>query len=243
MTTDRPSSQRPAGDGTADLAGVLEALREQLVAPTPPAPSRQLRSAFETGFGATPPLPAPMPRPRRAARRRLAAVGAVAVLALGGTGAAGALPGSAQGAFDRTAEAVGLSRRATPAQVPAVDPAASSEIGVGERPSNDGTRPDGRTFAEARVVPDATDATSPGVDDPPTVAEDARDLRPEDPAPEGPERAPVDTPAPEPTGRPGPPEPGAPVDAGEPPSPARDLAPERPGAGDDPRASRPGGAP
>jgi hypothetical protein len=93
------------------------------------------------------------------------------------------------------------------------------------------------------VVSDATHAGEPGIEEPSSLAEEARDLGPDDPATESTERAPVDTPAPAADERPGPTEPGAPVDAGEPRSPAGEIAPERPGAGDEPRTSRPGGAP
>jgi hypothetical protein len=243
VTTDGPSTQRSTGDRPATTAELLEALRDRMVPSAPPAPSDQLRTAFESGLGATPPPAAPMPRPARARRRRLAAVGAVAVLALGGTGAAGALPGSAQDAFDRTAEAVGLSRRATPVQVPPADPASPAELEVERQPDDVGSNPAGRIFAEERVVPDATDATSPGIDDPSTVAEDGRDLGPEDPATDGTQHAPVDTPAPAPTERPGPGETPGPTSGDEAPAPADPIAPERPGAGDEPRTSRPGGAP
>jgi hypothetical protein len=242
VTTDGPSTQRSTGESPATTAELLEVLRARMVPSEPLVPSEALRTAFEAGLGATAPLPAPMPRPRRVARRRLAAVGAVAILALGGTGAAGALPGSAQDAFDRTAEAVGLSRRATPAQVPTTDPADPADVEAEEHDDGTGTTPAGQTFAEERVVPDASDPAAPGIE-PGGVADDARDLGPEGaPAPADDGR-PGPPPIAGPDDHPGPAQPGAPVDAGEPPSPADELAPERPGAGDDPRTSRPGGAP
>jgi hypothetical protein len=156
-------------------------LRDHLTPAAPPTPTPVLRAAFDAGLGDLAPLAAPAPQRPARRRRPLVAAGVAGVLLLGGTGVAGALPGPAQSAFDRTAGAFGIELRADsdradlpptgPAPVATLDdPSADAADGEADAP--------GRTLAEDRVVPDATDPTSPGIDDPAGLADDAQDLAP-----------------------------------------------------------------
>jgi hypothetical protein len=208
------------------LAAFLAALRDQLEPSSPPTPSPALRRVFDGGLGAVEPLAAPAPPRRRSTgRRRLVAVGAAAILAIGGTGAAGALPGAAQDAFDRTAEAVGWSRAPRPVQVPPAGvvpdgPVDAVEAPSVEDPGKDQAPADGRTFAETTVVPDATDPGSPGVDDPASLSDDARRL--------GPAEAGTTVPQQTPAGQDRPVEPAAPDGSGAPPEGSEEHRPTTP---------------
>lgn len=190
---------------------LLRELRDRLLPESPPVPSAALRVAFHDGLGDAAALDAPALR--RPARRPLAVGGVAAALLLGAVGVAGALPGPAQSAFDRTAGLVGIERHdAEPA--PAADPGGLEPPAPSAVEAEDGT---GEGFADDVVVPDATDPANPGVDDPGQVVEEGRDLRPTDPPPAtAPTTAPVPTTIPEP---------GSPADP-----PGEQIDPEHPGA-------------
>jgi hypothetical protein len=202
---------------------LLIELRDHLLPESPPEPSVALWVAFRDGLGDAAPLEAPALR--RSARRPVAVGGLAAALFLGTVGVAGALPGPAQSAFDRTAGFVGIERQDAE-RGPAVDPveveAPVPTAADAEDRSDDGV-------ADDAVVPDATDPVGPGVDDPGQVAGDAQDLRPAEPPPTAPSGPPVPTTTPAP---------GSPADP-----PAGPIDPERPGvpgeSGPPPAGGRP----
>jgi hypothetical protein len=177
---------------------LLVDLRDHLTPAAPPSPTPVLRAAFDAGFGDLAPLAAPAPQRPARRRRPLLAAGVAGVLVLGGTGVAGALPGPAQDAFDRTAGAFGIDLRSDSdrADLPPTGPAPVATLDQPDITDGEADAP-GRTLAEDRVVPDATDPESPGIDDPTGVADDAQDLAPVPvPAPEaGPQDAPGGAPS------------------------------------------------
>lgn len=108
--------------GDEELAALIQEVRCSAMGPAPEA-RPQLLAVLTKGLGGCPELvtappavaPPPRSRPRRrladrlqGTRARLALAAAVASVSFLGTGAAGALPGPAQSAFERTASAVGV---------------------------------------------------------------------------------------------------------------------------------------
>lgn len=119
-----------------DLHGLVEELRSIYTFGPPPEPGVRLAAVLARGLRpgtgldeqtAIAPVPLVVTRPRRRGtarlqgrRARLGLAAAVAGLSVLGTGAAGALPGPVQSAFERAVEAVGLDLPDAPPTAPAI---------------------------------------------------------------------------------------------------------------------------
>lgn len=152
------------------LRALVEEVRAVYASGPPPEAGARLAAVLARGLGAEAgvdehvaasgtPARRPGPRPPRAAPRRHRRVrlglGALVGLSLLGTGAAGALPGPVQSAFERAAEAVTRARPDTPSPPPPAD--APVEVDPTPGPVDTGTEHLGPRQVDTPFEPGPTD--------------------------------------------------------------------------------------